>query len=101
MKIKDCFKKKKAFGSYIMTPKGPLGETVKGPVMLNKPGYDIWQWIDQGLEEPEIAVKLAEKYKLTPEKAREDTHNLIQQLRETGVFESEIDWMHQNLKELK
>ena len=100
MKIKDCFKMKKAFGSYIMSPYGPLGETVKGVIRLNKPGYDIWQWIEEGLEEEEIANKLAEKYKLSESKAIEDTHALIKSFREAGVFVSDLDWQHTNLKDI-
>lgn len=100
MKIKDCFKKKKVLGSVVMTPVGVKGRTVSGIITLNKPGYDIWQWLDEGLTAEEIYPKLKEKYKLDDAKAKADTDSLIAQLMAAGVFESDIDWQHENLKDL-
>ena len=100
MKIKDCFKKKKAFGSVIMTPVGVKGNTVSGIIRLNKAGYSIWQWIEEGFEPEEIYPKYAETYKVSLEKAKQDTDQLITQFRNAGVFEGEIDWEHENLKDL-
>ena len=98
--IKDCFKMKKAFGSVIMTPYGVKGNSVSGIIRLNKAGYDIWQWIEQGNEAADIYPKYADKYKVSAEKAKQETDGLISQLRQAGVFESELDWQHENLKDL-
>ena len=100
MKIKNCFKMKKVFGSVIMTPYGVQGNTVSGIIRLNKAGYDIWQWIEQGLEASEIYPKYAEKYKVSMEKAKQETDGLIGQLTVAGVFEESVDWQHENLKDL-
>ena len=100
MKIKDCFKMKKVFGSVIMTPYGVKGNTVSGIIRLNKAGYDIWQWIEQGLEPEDIYPKYAEKYKVSVEKAMQETDGLISQLRVAGVFEEGPDWQHENLKDI-
>lgn len=91
---------KKVLGSVIMTPYGVKGNTVTGIIRLNKAGYDIWQWIDQGLAREEIYQKYAEKYKFTAEKAKQDTDSLIAQFQMAGVFEEEVDWQHENLKDL-
>ena len=100
MKIKDCFKVKKVFGSYVMKPTGVQGNTVTGMIRLNQAGYDIWQWIDQGLEPVEIYPKYAEKYNVSVERAKQETDGLISQMRAAGVFEESVDWQHENLKDL-
>lgn len=100
MKIKDCFKMKKVFGSVVMTPYGVKGNTVSGIIRLNKAGYDIWQWIEQGLEAEDIYPKYAEKYKVSLEKSKQETDGLISQLRAAGVFEDDLNWRNENLKDL-
>ena len=100
MKIKDCFKKKKVFGSVIMTPYGVKGNTVTGIIRLNKPGYSIWQWIEQGMEAEEIYPAYAKEYNVPLDKAKQETDGLIAQFRMAGVFEEDVDWEHENLKDL-
>ena len=100
MKIKDCFQEKKMFGQVMMVPYGIKGSTVNGILRLNKPGYAIWKWIEEGLTEEEIIPKLAEKFKISRDKARTDTFALVGQMRAAGVFEDDIDWEHTNLKDI-
>lgn len=100
MRIKNCFQEKKMFGQVMMIPYGIQGSTVNGVIRLNKPGYAIWKWIEEGFEEEEIIPKLAEKFKISTEKARGDVHGLIGQMRAAGVFEDDLDWQHTNLKDI-
>jgi len=101
MKIKDCFKEKKIFGQYILTPYGVRANSVAGPIRLNQSGYDIWCWIKEGLEEEEIAKKYGEKYNFDEKKAYNDVHSLIQQFYNVGAMDGDIDWQHENLKDIK
>ena len=87
MKIKDGFVKRKIGSRYIVVTTGELSKKMNVVIEMNDTTSDIWDFTEQGLNEEEIACKLAEKYDISQEKAKKDTEKIINQMREAGVFE--------------
>lgn len=87
MKIKTGFVTQPIGDKTIVVSTGKLCKTFHGMIELNITGTDIWNWLSEGLEAKEIAEKLADKYGITIEKARNDVSKLIKKMEEYGIFE--------------
>ena len=87
MKIKEGFVLRQVLDESIVVASGEASKSFHGMIKLNDSGADIWEWISKGLSEDEIAEKLAEKYELSIEKAKEDTSDMIKQMAEAGFLE--------------
>jgi len=87
MKIKDGFVKRKIGSRYIVVTTGELSKKMNVVIEMNETTSDIWDFASQGMNEEEIACKLAEKYDISLEKSRSDTEKIVNQMREAGVFE--------------
>lgn len=87
MKIKEGFVLRQVLDESIVVASGEASKSFHGMIKLNDSGADIWEWISKGLSEEEIAEKLAEKYELSIEKAKEDTSDMIKQMAEAGFLE--------------
>lgn len=87
MKIKEGFVLRDVAGETVVIAVGEASKSFQGMIGLNQTGRDIWQGVSEGLTEAEIAARLAEQYKISPEKAREDTGKLLGQMREAGMLD--------------
>jgi len=54
---------------------------------LNKTASFIWELCDGNLEIDEIATKLHEHFEVSPEDARSDVHNMIEELTLAGIVQ--------------
>lgn len=86
MKIKDGFIIREAAGSYVVMN---LGSEINfnSLITLNETGALIWNYINDGFNEDEIATKIAEEYKISFETALTDVKAFINKMREADVLE--------------
>lgn len=54
---------------------------------LNATGKDIWEMIRKGYTLAEMAAELAEKYDVSPAKAKAETEALVKDLLQTGLIQ--------------
>ncbi len=87
MKIKDGFVLRRVLDEAIVIASGEVSKDFHGMVKLNDSAADIWEWVAEGLNEAEIASKLAEKYELDIEKAASDVKSMISQMADAGLIE--------------
>lgn len=87
MKIKEGFAKRKIGSRYIVVTTGELSREMNVIIEMNDTSSDIWDYIQKGMDIDEIAAALAEKYDISVDKAKQDACKLIEQMRETGIFE--------------
>lgn len=87
MKIKEGFVLRRVLDEAIVIASGKASHDFHGMVKLNDSAADIWEWISKDLSEADIAVRLAEKYELSEEKAKADTASMISQMAEAGLLE--------------
>ena len=87
MKIKEDFKLCHVLDETIVVPTGETSKSFYGMIKLNESAVDIWNWIEDGVSESDLAKKLAEKYELSMEKANEDIKAFISQMTEAGLLD--------------
>ena len=89
MKIKKGFAKRKIGERYVVVTTGELSKKLNIIIEMNDTSSDIWDYIEKGMSENEIAQALCDKYNISIEKAKADTLSLIEKMKETGIFEEE------------
>lgn len=87
MKIKDGFVLREVAGQAVVIAVGEASKTFHGMINLNGTGKRIWEGVEQGKSEEEIAKSLQEDYEVDYEKALHDTKNMIVKMRDAGVIE--------------
>ena len=87
MKIKAGFVLRRVLDEAIVVASGEASKSFHGMVKLNETAAVIWELIDAGNSEEEIAKKISEKYEISLEQAAEDTKAMIAVMAEKGFFE--------------
>ncbi len=87
MKIKKGFAKRKIGARYVVVTTGELSREMNIIIEMNETSSEIWDMLDKGMSVEETAKALSEKYGIDYEKALSDIEKLIEQMKETGVFE--------------
>ena len=87
MKIKNGFVAQKIGEKTIVVSTGVLCKEFHGMIELNATAADIWNWVEQGLDEEVIVEKYAKEYEIDEEKARLDVNKIIGRMESAGVFE--------------
>ena len=87
MKIKNGFVLRRVLDEAIVIASGEVSKNFHGMVKLNDSAADIWEWIVEGCEEKELALKLSEKYDLEADKALLDVRSMISQMADAGLIE--------------
>lgn len=87
MKLKYNFAIKEVLGEYFAVSVGNADSKFDGLLSLNEIGKTIFEYIQQGLEEDTIVVKLKEEYDATEEQLRGEVEKVIQRLKEEGIVE--------------
>lgn len=86
MKIKDGFVLREVAGQAVVIAVGEASKEFHGMINLNATGKLVWQGIEQGMTEAEIAGKLVEQYDVTADKAQADVHRMIEKMSTAGVL---------------
>lgn len=82
------FTLRRVMGQAIVVATGEASQQFRGMIKLNQTAADIWDWLDKGLSESEMADQLAKKYEIPVEKAAADVEKLIDQMRTSGILEA-------------
>ena len=87
MKIKKGFVLRDVAGRSVVVATGTAAKKLRGMIILNDTGKDIWQGLQMGKMKEEIIDHLVEDYEVSREKATEDVEKLIGQMQESGFLE--------------
>lgn len=89
MRIKNGFVLREVAGQNMVIATGEASKDFHGMIKLNNTGKEIWQGLQEGLTEDEIAKGLEEKYQIDGEKAKQDTKEFIGKMLEMGFVVNE------------
>lgn len=87
MKIKEGFVLRDVVGQAVVIAVGEASKEFHGMINLNSTGKVIWQGVENGLSEDEIADKLVERFEVDYETAKGDVQRIIRKMQEAGVLE--------------
>lgn len=88
MKIKEGFVLHEIAGQAVVTATGEASETFHGMVKLNGTAADIWRFLEEGLTEDEITLRMTEKYGVDADTAAEDLREMLEIMEKAGFTES-------------
>ena len=89
MRIKRGFVLREVAGQNMVIATGEASKDFHGMIKLNNTGKEIWQGLQEGLSETDIAKGLQEKYEIDEEKALQDTKEFIDKMLEMGFVVNE------------
>ena len=89
MRIKKGFVLREVAGQNMVIATGEASKDFHGMIKLNNTGKEIWQGLQEGLSEIEIAKGLQDKYQVEAEKAEQDTKEFIEKMIEMGFVINE------------
>ena len=89
MRIKKGFVLREVAGQNMVIATGEASKDFHGMIKLNNTGKEIWQGLQEGLSEIQIAKGLQEKYQIEAEKAEQDTKELNEKMLEMGFVVNE------------
>lgn len=87
MKIKQGFVMRDVAGQAVAIATGEASKSFHGMVKLNDTGAVIWNGIEKGLDEVEIAEQLAASYDVEVGQALKDVESFIARMRDAGLVE--------------
>lgn len=87
MKIKQGFVMRDVAGQAVAIATGEASKSFHGMVKLNDTGAVIWNGIEKGLDEAEIAEQLAASYDVEVGQALKDVESFIARMRDAGLVE--------------
>lgn len=87
MKIKQGFVMRDVAGQAVAIATGEASKSFHGMVKLNDTGAVIWNGIEKGLDEAEIAEQLAASYDVEVGQALKDVESFIARVRDAGLVE--------------
>lgn len=87
MKIKQGFVMRDVAGQAVAIATGEASKSFHGMVKLNDTGAFIWNGIEKGLGETEIAEQLAASYDVEVGQALKDVESFIARMRDAGLVE--------------
>ena len=88
MKIKNGFILRKVPGMNLVMPTGKNVKAFNGSLMLNDTGAFIFERLQRGSTQEEIADALTQEYDVSIDIASKDVQNTITSLIEAGVAEA-------------
>lgn len=87
MKIKQGFVMRDVAGQAVAIATGEASKSFHGMVKLNDTGAVVWNGIEKGLDEAEIAEQLAASYDVEVGQALKDVESFIARMRDAGLVE--------------
>lgn len=87
MKIKQGFVMRDVAGQAVAIATGEASKSFHGMVKLNDTGAVIWNGIEKGLDEAEIAEQLTASYDVEVDQALKDVESFIARMRDAGLVE--------------
>lgn len=87
MKIKKGFMLCPVMGKTMAISTGELEKECPGMIKMNEPSADVWRWIEEGKELPEIYALYATTYGIEDSQARTEVDFVVAQMTAAGIFE--------------
>ena len=87
MKIKEGFLMREVGGKPVVIPDGKKNKDFAGMIKLNSTGKYIWEAIDAGKTQEEIAASMVADYGIPQEKAEQDLDKFISVMKKEGFLE--------------
>ncbi len=85
-KIKDGFIVRKIGGQIMAVPTGRLTSDIHGMIALTESGELLWNALEKGAGEQELADILTENYEVDGETALADAKKFLDGLKEQGAL---------------
>ncbi len=89
MKIKKGFMLCPVMGKTMAISTGDLEKDFPGMIKMNEPSADVWKWIEEGKELPEIYALYAATYDIDPDRAKTEVDGVVEKMAQAGIFEKE------------
>lgn len=86
MIIKKGFVLREVAGTTMAIATGEASKSFQGMIKLNSTAKVIWEGIDQGLTEQEIAAKIASGQQVDFDEVLSDVKQMVSQMREAGFL---------------
>ena len=87
MKIKEGFVLKTVVGEHVVVAVGKASFVLNGIIKLNDSGKLLWNAIEGGADEAQLARLLVRTYGIPGEKAQKDVGAFLSTLRSAGCLE--------------
>ncbi len=87
MNIKPGFVIRDVAGQAVAVAVGEASKSFRGMIKLNATGAVVWRGIAEGLDQNQIADRIAEKFGAEREEALADVEGFIARLRDLGIVE--------------
>ena len=89
MRVKEGFVMREVAGQYVVIAVGEASKTFHGMIKLNRTGKDIWECLQDGLEEEQIVAVLQERYQVAIEEVKQDVQEFIAKMKEMEFLADE------------
>ena len=87
MKIASGFVRRTVGDSHMVVPVGTRTRDVPGVIALTESGALLWERLEQGATEDELAQALLAEYEVERGQAESDVRSFVAELRDKGVLE--------------
>ena len=87
MKIASGFVRRTVGDSHMVVPVGTRTRDVPGVIALTESGALLWERLEQGATEAELAQALLAEYEVERGQAEADVRSFVAELRDKGVLE--------------
>lgn len=87
MKVRQGFILREVSGRNVVVAVGNAAKDFRGMIMLNDTGKEIWNGLQQGLDEKAIAKNIAGIYAVDEKRAEEDVRKMIQKMMDHGFLD--------------
>ncbi len=89
MRVKEGFVMREVAGQYVVIAVGEASKTFHGMIKLNRTGKDIWECLQEGMEEEQIVEVLQARYQVEMQEVRQDVQAFISKMKEMGFLADE------------
>lgn len=89
MRIKEGFVLREVAGQIMVIATGEASKDFYGMIRLNGTGKIIWQGLQEGISEEEIAKKLCADYEVDEESAKQDVNEFLTKMADMGFLVNE------------
>ena len=87
MKRKADFMMQNVGGENLLVPLGAQVMDLNGLITLNDTGAYVWELLAQERTLDELTAAVAERFDVTPERARADVQTFVDEIDKLGVIE--------------
>ena len=87
-RIKQGFVLREVAGSYVAIATGQASRGFNGMIKLNETGKEIWNSLEQGLPDDQIAMRLTKLYQASADQAVSDVQAFVEQAQKEGFLVS-------------